>query len=120
VIGFFYLAAQKARGDVYMSGNVASAWKWKWSIALLWIGMTVALLIAGYERSRIERAVGGSTWAAYFAAQSQPWFIQAMNWRQISGWAFCAGYLLLVWDLLTIGKRETRPAVERVFAEAHA
>jgi nitric oxide reductase subunit B len=40
-----------------------------------------------------------------------PWFTQAMNWREISGWCFSAGYILLVWDLLTIGKRETRPVV---------
>ena len=40
-----------------------------------------------------------------------------MKWRQISGWGFTLGYILLVWDLLTIGKRETRPAQE-LHAEA--
>ena len=113
VIGFFYLAAQKSRGNVYMSGGIGS--KWKWSMFFLWvgmIGMTVALLIAGYEQSQIERAIEGSTWMGYFAAQSHPWFVQAMNWRQISGWGFALGYLILVWDLLTIGKGETRAATE--------
>jgi nitric oxide reductase subunit B len=113
VIGFFYLAAQKSRGNVWMSGGMAGAWKWKWAMAFLWIGMigmTMAMLIAGYEQSQIERAVEGSTWMGYFAAQGHPWFVQAMKWRQISGWFFSLGYLLLVWDLLTIGKGETRPA----------
>ena len=115
VIAFFYLAAQKSRGNVWMSGNIVGGWKWKWSMAFLWIGMigmTMALLIAGYEQSQIERAVGGSTWMAYFEAQSHPWFMQAMIWRQISGYIFGLGYILLVWDLLTIGKRETRSVSE--------
>ena len=43
------------------------------------MGMTVALLIAGYEQSFIERAVGGSTWAAYFEGQTAPYFVQAMG-----------------------------------------
>ncbi|MCX7672222.1 MAG: hypothetical protein N2Z63_01280 [Thiobacillaceae bacterium] len=38
------------------------------------VGMTIALLIAGYEQSHIERAIEGSTWMGYFAAQSHPWF----------------------------------------------
>jgi nitric oxide reductase subunit B len=78
---------------------------------LLWAGMitmTMALLIAGYEQSQIERAIGGSDWMAYFAAQSHRWFTQAMVWRQVGGWMFALGFVLLVWDLMTIGKRETR------------
>ena len=113
VIGFFYLAAQKSRGNVWMSGHFAGNWKWKWSMALLWvgmIGMTMGMLVAGYEQSQIERAIEGSTWMGYFAAQAHPWFVQGMKWRMIFGWAFTLGYLLLVWDLLTIGKGETRPA----------
>jgi len=113
VISFFYMAAQKSRGNVWMSGGLIGSWKWKWAMAFLWIGMlgmTMGMLVAGYEQSQIERAMEGSTWAGYFAAQAHPWFTQAMKWRQISGWAFTLGYILLVWDLLTIGKRETRPA----------
>ncbi len=115
VIAFFYLAAQKSRGNVWMSGNLAGGWKWKWSMAFLWagmIGMTMALLIAGYEQSQIERAIEGSSWVGYFAAQAHPWFVQAMKWRQISGYLFSLGYILLVWDLFTIGKRETRPVAQ--------
>jgi nitric oxide reductase subunit B len=115
IIAFWYLAAQKMRGNVWMSGNIVGGWKWKWSMTLLWVGMlgmTMGLLIAGYEQSQIERGIEGATWAGYFAGQAHPWFTKAMTWRQISGYAFALGYVLLVWDLLTIGKRETKPIAQ--------
>jgi len=115
VIAFLYIALQKWRGDVYMSGNLMGAWKWKWAIFLLHAGMitmVMALLISGYEQSQIERAVEGSSWMGYFAAQGHRWFMQGMFWRQIGGWVFTAGFVLLAWDLMTIGKRETRPALQ--------
>jgi nitric oxide reductase subunit B len=73
--------------------------------------MTIAMLIAGYEQSFIERATGGSTWQAYFAAQLHPWFIQSMQWRLVFGIVTMLGVLLLVWDLVTIGRKETRTAM---------
>ncbi|MBI1888254.1 MAG: cbb3-type cytochrome c oxidase subunit I [Nitrosomonadales bacterium] len=112
-IAFFYIAVQKWRGNVWMSGGLIGGWKWKWSMVLLnlgMVGMTMGLLVAGYEQSQIERAIEGSSWAGYFAAQSHPWFQQGMFWRMVFGGMFAAGYALLVLDLLTIGKRETRPA----------
>jgi nitric oxide reductase subunit B len=116
VIAVFYIAIQKWRGDVWMSGGLSdNGWKWKWSLGLLnmgVIGMTVALLIAGYEQSFIERAIEGSTWSGYFAAQVHPWFVQGMNWRMIFGLVTAAGIVLLVWDLLTIGRGETRTRQE--------
>ena len=72
------------------------------------VGMTVALLISGYEQSQIERAIEGSTWMGYFAAQAHPWFIQGMWWREVFGTMFAAGFVLLMWDLWTIGKNEPR------------
>jgi nitric oxide reductase subunit B len=72
--------------------------------------MTAALLIAGYEQSFIERAVGGSTWSAYFAAQTHPWFVQGMVWRNIFGFVTAIGLGILVWDLLTLGRGEQRIA----------
>jgi nitric oxide reductase subunit B len=124
-IAFFYLALQQWRGNVWMGGALAdNGWKWKWSLALLNVGvmgMTVALLIAGYEQSFIERAVQGSTWEGYFAAQNHPWFRQAMVWRLGMGVVTLAGLVLLIWDLLTIGREETRTApviVETVGQEA--
>jgi len=113
IIALFYLAAQKWRGDAWMAGDLpGNGWKWKWALGLLnlgMVGMTVALLISGYEQSQIERAIGGSTWMGYFAAQAHPWFMQGMWWRELFGTMFAAGFVLLLWDLLSIGKGETRP-----------
>jgi nitric oxide reductase subunit B len=114
-IAVFYLAIQKWRGNVHMAADLPDKGrKWKWGLALANIGvvgMTMALLIAGYEQSFVERALGGSTWAAYFEAQQETWFLQGMFWRQIWGWVTAAGVVVVVWDLLTIGSRETRPMV---------
>jgi len=108
VIAMFYIAAQYARGQSSLGAGLPdNGWKWKWSLGLLnlgVVGMTVALLISGYEQSFIERAVGGSTWYGYFAAQIHPWFVQGMEWRMVFGLVTAAGIVLLVWDLLTIGK----------------
>jgi nitric oxide reductase subunit B len=112
-IAMFYIGIQKWRGGVYMSADLPDkGWKWKWALMLLCLGvtgMTVALLISGYEQSFIERALGGATWAAYFEAQQTHWYVQGMFWRQIWGYVTAAGLVLLIWDLLTIGKAETRP-----------
>ena len=111
-IAMLYMILQKWRGDVWMSANLAdNGWKWKGSMVLLnvgVVGMSAALLIAGYEQSFIERAVGGSTWSAFFEAQSSPWFVQSMHWRNVFGWMTAAGLLLLFWDFLTIGRGERR------------
>ena len=56
-------------------------------------------------------ALEGSTWAGYFEAQRAKWFVQGMFWRQVWGWVTAAGVALLVWDLLVVGKQETRAAV---------
>jgi len=108
IIAMFYIAAQYVRGQSSFGPvNLGSGWKWKWALGLLnlgVVGMTVALLISGYEQSFIERAVGGSTWMGYFAAQIHPWFVQGMEWRMVFGLVTSAGIVLLVWDLLTIGK----------------
>ena len=115
-IAVIYLAIQRVRGNVWMSAGLAgNGWKWKWSLGLLCggvIGMAMALLIAGYEQSFIERALEGSTWSAYFEAQTAPWFLQGMWWRVVWGAVTCAGILLLFWDFLTIGKNETRAIQE--------
>ncbi len=123
-IAVFYLALQKWRGNVYMGAGLAgNGWKWKWSFGLLnmgVVGMTVALLIAGYEQSFIERALQGSTWSAFFEAQRSAWFMEGMFWRQIFGYVTAAGLVLLVWDLVTIGRRETRLAVASPMEAAEA
>lgn len=121
IIAMFYIALQKWRGNVWMgAGLPGNGWKWKWSLGLLnagVLGMTIALLIAGYEQSFIERAVEGSTWYGYFAAQTHPWFQQGIHWRLVFGAVTAAGLALLVWDLLTIGSGETRVASKPVHEE---
>jgi nitric oxide reductase subunit B len=107
-----YIAVQKWRGDVYM--GVIGA-RWKWALGLLTVGMlgmSVALIIAGYQQSFIERAIGGSTWSAYFEAQADPAFVTAMWWRLIMGFVVLAGYIVLIWDLLVVGRHEERTATE--------
>ena len=114
IIAMFYIAAQYARGQSAFGAMPDGGWKWKWALGLLnlgVVGMTVALLISGYEQSFIERAVGGSTWMGYFAAQIHPWFVQGMEWRMVFGLVTTAGIVLLVWDLLTIGKGQTSKAI---------
>ncbi|MBT8059860.1 MAG: cbb3-type cytochrome c oxidase subunit I [Gammaproteobacteria bacterium] len=114
IIAMIYIAIQKGRGDVFMGRDIPGAWRWKWALGLSCvgvIGMTVALLISGYEQSFIERALNGSTWEGYFEAQRAKWFVQGMYWRQVWGWVTAIGVGLLAWDLLVIGKRETREAV---------
>jgi len=113
IIAVIYIAIQKARGDIHMGGELAHGWRWKWSFTLLnlgVVGMTMALLISGYEQSFVERALEGSTWSAYFSAQTTDWFVQGMYWREIWGVVTVIGLAILVWDLLTIGAGETRPA----------
>ncbi|MFZ1625010.1 MAG: cbb3-type cytochrome c oxidase subunit I [Gammaproteobacteria bacterium] len=123
-IAVFYLAMQKWRGNVnFGAGLVDNGWKWKWSLGLLnggVLGMVMALLLSGYDQVFIERALEGSTWSGYFRAQHNVWYLQGMWWRQIFGYMTAAGFLLLVWDLMTIGVRETRPAVFHTEAAEHA
>lgn len=123
-IAMFYIAMQQWRGNVYMGGGLAdNGWKWKWSLGLLSVGMmgmTIAMLIAGYEQAFVERALEGSTWYGYFAAQQKPWFVASMIWREIFGVLMTVGVVLLMWDLLTIGGKETRSAPVFVSAGAPA
>jgi len=115
VIAVLYLALEKSRGCNGLDGRA-----WKWSFALLnlgILGMAGALLVAGIDQAFFERAVGGSTWNAYLAMQGRPWFIESMWARFVFGLVFAAGYALLVYDLLAIGKSQ-RAAVPQVTAAA--
>jgi len=53
----FYVAAQYTRGQsTFGPALLGNGWKWKWALGLLNVGvlgMTVALLISGYEQSFI-------------------------------------------------------------------
>ena len=103
VIAFAYLAAQKAGQVREVNGGV-----WKWGFATLnlgLVGMVGALLVAGITQAFVERAMGGSTLRAFMAAQQNGWFVQAMNLRFAFGLVFAAGYVMLVYDLATMGQR---------------
>jgi nitric oxide reductase subunit B len=122
-IAIFYIVLQKWRGDVHMGAELAGKWLWKSACALLNIGvlgMTIALLVAGYDQSFVERALQGSTWSGYFEAQRSPWFTQGMIWRQIFGYVTTLGFVLLVWDLVTVGRRAPRAAMVPAAVEAAA
>lgn len=112
VISVIYLALQKMREAQDMNGQA-----WRWSFALLnigMIGMVGALLVAGIAQAFFERAIGGSTLYAFIAAQSNQWFVQGITMRLVFGLVFAAGYAMLIYDLLFIGKR--RPSGETLKA----
>ncbi len=104
LIGMMYLGIQGVYGVKQMRANFNS----KMAIFLITfgvLGMTVALTIAGYEQVLVERAELGGGWQAFFTAQNLPWYVQAMVWRLIMGVVTFLGFVYLLLDLLTIGKK---------------
>jgi nitric oxide reductase subunit B len=113
VVSVIYLALQKSRNLQLVQGS-----SWKWSFALLnlgMVGMVGALLIAGIAQAFYERAMGGSTLQAFMEAQRSPWFVQGMVMRLGFGFVFALGYVMLIYDLLTVGRR--RASKEAVIAQ---
>ncbi|MEO6023291.1 MAG: class IIb bacteriocin, lactobin A/cerein 7B family [Burkholderiales bacterium] len=112
ILSVIYLALQKAREIAEVNGG-----RWKWGFALLnlgMVGMVGALLISGIAQAFYERAIGGSTLQAFIEGQSNMWFVQGINARLIFGVMFALGYGVLVYDLLTLGKRKAvQPALLR-------
>jgi nitric oxide reductase subunit B len=105
VIAVIYLALQKARDAQHLEST-----SWKWSFALLNIGvvgMVGALLVSGIAQAFYERAMGGSTLQAFMDAQNNVWFVQGIVMRLVFGFVFAAGYFVLMYDLLTIGRKRT-------------
>jgi len=104
LIGMMYMGIQGVYGVKRMKATFNS----KMAIFLITfgvLGMTVALTIAGYEQVLVERAELGGGWQAFFAAQNLPWYIQAQVWRLIMGVVTFVGFVYLLLDLLTIGKK---------------
>jgi nitric oxide reductase subunit B len=103
VISVAYLVIQKVSNAQEVGGSL-----WKWSFAMLnlgLIGMVGALLVSGMTQSFVERATGGSTLQAFMAGQQDPWFVSGMMLRFVFGLVFAAGYGILVYDLVTIGRQ---------------
>jgi nitric oxide reductase subunit B len=118
VIAVMYLALQQSRGAAEVNGRA-----WKWAFAMLnagLIGMAGALMVSGMTQAFYERAIGGSTFEAFVNAQANPWFIEGMWARLLFGLVFAAGYVVLAWDLLTVGRRVTLKASEPMPAGARA
>jgi len=116
VLSVIYLALEKTRGSRGLDGNA-----WRWSFALLNVGMAGmagALLVSGMAQAFYERAIGGSTLQAFLAAQRNVWFVEGMYARLLFGLLFAAGYFVLVYDLLTIGRSRGEVEVETRAAAA--
>jgi nitric oxide reductase subunit B len=105
LIAMMYLGIQESYGIKRMKATFNT----KMAIFLITfgvLGMTVALTIAGYEQVLVERAELGAGWQAFFTAQNLPWYVQAQVWREIMGLVTFVGFVYLLIDLLTIGKKE--------------
>lgn len=107
ILAVIYLALGQARDIEEIDGPA-----WKWSFALLnagLLGMVGGLLVAGMAQAFYGRAIGGSTFSAFVDLQHQPWYVEGLWTRLIFGLVFAGGYIVLVYDLLKVGKR--RPVV---------
>jgi len=109
-----YLALQHIRAP---QGPILDSKTWKIAylgMILTMVGMVGALLVAGFAQTFFERAVGGATWQDYIMAQMHPWVHIPMIWRLGFGVLFFLFYFVLVYDMLTIGKKaeavEVKPA----------
>src|SRR5215470_9542223 len=112
VISIIYLVLQRARNLTIVDGSL-----WKWSFAALnlgLVGMTGALLVSGFVQAFVERAIGGSTLQAFISGQENAWFVDGMVARFLLATVFTAGYVVLVWDVVTLGRRA--PAIAAVSA----
>ena len=97
VLSVIYLVLQKTRGLAYVDGTLGNG-RSRHSIYWL-VAMVGALLVSGFAQAFVERAIGGSTHAAFVAGQENRWFVEGMVTRFIFGLIFAAGYVALVWDL---------------------
>ncbi|TAN02106.1 MAG: nitric-oxide reductase [Rhodanobacteraceae bacterium] len=110
VIAVFYVARQKASNVDLLDGR---AWKWAYGLLNLgMVGMVMGLLIAGMAQAFFGRAIGGSTLMAFTQASENPWFVSGMWARTGFGIVFAAGYVVLVYDLLTVSRRVALPRAE--------
>ena len=107
VMVLIYIAVQNLRKPVQVP---LDSKLWKWAAALLLvgtIGIAGAFTLSGLTQTLVERAEGGSTWAAYINAYTHPWYARTLAWRFAFAWIAVIGYVLLVWDFLTIGRGGT-------------
>ena len=109
-IVFVYIILQHLRAP---EGPMLDSKAWKVAyigMILSMVGMVGALLVAGFAQTFFERAVGGATWQDYIVTQMHPWVSIPYLWRFGFGVLFLLSYLVLLYDIATIGKRA--PSVE--------
>jgi len=105
-----YVALQHIRAP---EGPILDSKTWRIAyvgMIVTMVGMVGALLVAGFAQTFFERAVGGATWQDYIVTQMHPWVKVPMYWRLGFGLLFFLFYFVLVYDMLTIGKKA--PATE--------
>lgn len=104
IISVMYMAFQEARKVDEVRG---SAWKWAFAgLNIGMVGMVGAMLVAGMAQAFFGRAMGGSTLNAFMQVQSNPWFMQGMIARLGFGLIFAGGFIILLYDLIVLGRRK--------------
>ncbi len=106
-IALIYIVLQHIRAP---EGPILDSKTWKVAyigMIVSMVGMVGALLVAGFAQTFFERAVGGATWQDFIVTQMHPWVSIPFLWRFGFGVMFFLSYLVLVYDLVTIGKRAT-------------
>ncbi len=105
VMTLIYIAVQNVRRPIMIPLD-SKYWSWAFALMILGIvGIAGSFTISGFSQTMIERAELGSTWSAFIRSYTHPWYTNTLGWRYLFAWIFVAGYLVLVYDLLTIGKR---------------
>lgn len=112
VMTLVYIAVQNVGKRVQIPLN-SKLWTWAWGLLVFGIiGIVASFTISGFAQTMIERAELGSTWNAFIKSYTHPWYTNTHWWRFWMGTLFLLGYVLLVWDLLTIGRKRTANAAE--------
>ncbi len=110
VLTLVYIAVQNLGKRIQIPLN-SRLWTWAYGLLVFGIiGIVASFTISGFAQTMIERAELGSTWNAFIQSYTHPWYANTHWWRFWMGMLFLLGYVLLVWDLLTIGRK--RAAVE--------
>ncbi len=102
VLTLVYIAVQNAAKVVRIPLDTRS-WSWAYALFILGIfGLAGSFTISGFVQTMVERAELGSTWAAFIASYTHPWYTNTLVWRFFFGLMIFAAYLILVYDLLSI------------------
>ncbi len=105
VLTLVYIAVQNARRTIQIPLD-SKYWSWAYALMILAIfGIAGSFTISGFAQTMIERAELGSTWFAFIQSYTHPWYTNTHAWRFGFGLLFLVAYLILVYDLLTIGRK---------------